>query len=54
MAKKKSDPFEELVLDEEEQQLEEALERGEYEVGSDSAETRKMFEKDTIFPIKLC
>jgi predicted DNA binding CopG/RHH family protein len=38
----KNDPFENLVLDEEEQQIEEALERGEFESVGDLEDTKKM------------
>lgn len=39
------DPFANLILDEEEQQIEEALERGEYESDSNFEETKKMLEE---------
>jgi predicted DNA binding CopG/RHH family protein len=40
--KQKNDPFKNLVLDEEEKLLEEAFERGEYEVSSNFEETKQM------------
>jgi predicted DNA binding CopG/RHH family protein len=40
--KQKNDPFYNLVLDEEEKLLEEAFERGEYEVSSNFEDTKKM------------
>lgn len=39
------DPFANLVLDEEEKQLEEALERGEFERDPDFEDTKVMFEE---------
>lgn len=40
----KKDPFSDLVLDKEEQRLEEALERGEFEVNPNFESTKKMLE----------
>jgi predicted DNA binding CopG/RHH family protein len=37
-----NDPFSDLVLDEEEQLLEEALEKGDFEAASDTEDTKKM------------
>ncbi|OGH15904.1 MAG: hypothetical protein A3C30_03690 [Candidatus Levybacteria bacterium RIFCSPHIGHO2_02_FULL_40_18] len=45
MKKKKFDPFENLVLDEYEQDIEDALERGEFVSDPNFAENKKMFEE---------
>src|SRR5579859_7796359 len=39
-----NDPFADLILDEDEKELEEALERGEFEESSDFENTKKMLE----------
>lgn len=39
------DPFKDLILDEEEQQLEDALERGEFEESPNFEDTKKMLEQ---------
>ncbi|MEN8253250.1 MAG: hypothetical protein ABFQ62_02645 [Patescibacteria group bacterium] len=43
--KKINDPFKDLVLDEEEQVIEDALNRGEYVSNPNLAETKKMLEE---------
>lgn len=45
MKKQKNDPFANLVLDEEEQAIEQALERGEYEDAPNLKETKLMLEE---------
>ncbi len=45
MSKQRKDPFANLILDQEEQLLEEALERGEYEEDPQFEETKKMLEE---------
>ena len=45
MKKQKNDPFKNLVLDEEEQQIEEALARGEFERDADLEKTSIMFQE---------
>ena len=45
MKNKKFDPFKSLVLDEYEQEIENALERGEFVSDSNFKETKKMFEE---------
>lgn len=45
MKRKKFDPFENLVLDEYEQDIEDALERGEFVSDPNFAENKKMFEE---------
>lgn len=45
MKNKKFDPFENLVLDEYEQGIEDALERGEYVSDPDFKKNKKMFEE---------
>ncbi len=45
MKSKKFDPFENLVLDEYEQEIEDALERGEYVNDPNFKENKKMFEE---------
>jgi len=45
MKKQKNDPFVNLVLDEEEQLLEDTLERGEYEEDPNFEETKKMLQE---------
>ncbi len=44
----RSDPFAELVLDEEERKLEEALERGEFEENIDFENTKKMLKEAVV------
>lgn len=53
MKKLKSDPFANLVLDEQEQALEEAFERGEYEESPNFEETKKMLEDAAARYIEL-
>lgn len=43
--RKNNDPFDGLVLDEEEKNLEEAFERGEFEESSDVEDTKKMLQE---------
>lgn len=43
--RKNNDPFENLVLDDEEKSIEEALERGEYESDPHFEETKKMLQE---------
>lgn len=45
MAKKKNDSFSNLVLDEKEQLIEEALEKEEYQEDTSFEETKEMFKK---------
>ena len=45
MIKKKLDPFKNLVLDEYEQELESALEKGEFASDPDFVENKKIFEE---------
>lgn len=45
MRNKKFDPFKNLVLDEYEQEIEDALERGEFVSDPNFKETKKMFEE---------
>jgi len=45
MKKKKFDPFKNLVLDEYEQEIEDALERGEFVSDPNFEENKKMFEE---------
>ena len=45
MKKRKNNPFDGLLLDEEEKNLEEAFERGEFEGSSDLEDTKKMLQE---------
>ncbi|HVA11095.1 MAG TPA: hypothetical protein VNG32_02925 [Candidatus Dormibacteraeota bacterium] len=45
MTSKSKDPFDGLVLDDEEQAIEDAIERGEFEESPDFASTKKMLEE---------
>jgi len=49
----RNDPFDGLILDDEEQALEDALERGEYEESSDLENTKKMLEEAARLHRKL-
>lgn len=53
MKKRNSDPFESLVLDEEEREIEEALERGEFEEEPDFENTKKMLEEAASLYLQL-
>ncbi|KKQ74525.1 MAG: hypothetical protein US96_C0030G0005 [Candidatus Woesebacteria bacterium GW2011_GWB1_38_5b] len=53
MKKKKFDPFKNLVLDEYEQELEDALERGEFVSDPNFKENKKMFEEAAKRHIEL-
>ena len=51
--RKKFDPFDNLILDKEEQAIEEALERGDFESSPDFEETKVMFEEAAARYLKL-
>lgn len=53
MRNKKFDPFKNLVLDEYEQEIEDALERGEFVSDPNFKETKKMFEEAARRHIEL-
>lgn len=53
MATKLKDPFDGLILDKEEQAIEEAIERGEFESNPDFENTKKMLEEAAIRHRKL-
>ncbi len=53
MKNKKNNPFENLILDEYEQEIEDALERGEFLSEPDFEDTKKMFEEAAKRHIEL-
>ncbi|MBI4097717.1 MAG: hypothetical protein HY426_01640 [Candidatus Levybacteria bacterium] len=53
MKKRNNDPFTSLVLDKEERQIEEALEREEFEEEPNFEETKKMLEEAASLYLKL-
>lgn len=53
MKKRKNNPFDGLVLDEEEKNLEEAFERGEFEESSNLNDTKKMLQEAASLYLEL-